>query len=306
MSNRRTVLAVVLLLFAGGISAPALIGPMLARKPVAVETFKTPAPSASAASTSSAGAVHSRFLDVPHVAPDTLAELDPAPLSPALAAPSLSTLDARTGYALSSSGGGAVNYGSDAPGGRARRGQSGSGGSYAALGTFGAATPGLLGWGLSESRGNAAGFEVSTPRGVTSRLAAAGSSSSAVTSSTGSSGGGSANGGSSSEGSASTGGSSGGDSPASDNGGAGGGAAASSTGASAGGANGGPNTAAAAGVAPPTTGRSGGVLAGLGITPNGPGGSGSMPAATPEPATLLLVGGGAALAGLLRARRQSR
>ena len=271
MLTRRTALVVGLLVLAGGLAAPALVGPMLltndrsdlqvAREPLVPAAGENAVGAAGAPSMFATGSAAS----------GKLVALPPADGTGVTATGAAFSAESAGAITQDGWSGDAVAGGSGSP---RSRGRNASGTTFPARASSGSGTPGLLGWGLSERRGSAAGFEVATATGGgNARLSAAGQGASAAANA-------SAQHGNESENSDGQ----------------------------------GPQNSVhlAAAAEEPA-----GILGHLGITPQNDGtlgtsvlpqaaggSGGSMPAATPEPATLLLVGGGAALAGLYRSRRR--
>lgn len=292
MKMSRTSLAVVLLLLAGGLSAPALVGPMLVSSPTHENVSPAEPARISLTARTTPETVASRFFRDPAIArPGAAPELGGVELGEALATPVVPQGSASSAFGAAGSAGWAASGGSV---GRSRR--SSSSRVFTSGGSIGGATPGLLGWGLRDARGSAAATAVAPGSGRT-RAAAATTTGSGGRRSTGGAAGGTVTGGGSAAG---------------DDSGAG---ATTTVAATAGATAAGATFAAGAGATATggTTVVSAGDAASPGVLGGGTGGGfgsassgGNMPAATPEPATLLLVGSGAALAGLYRSRRRAR
>lgn len=324
MLTRRYALAAGLLLLAGAMSAPALIGPLLLPDPPIelitprASRLSPPDETGAVAGTSGTRDVTRRTGIAPGTGGPGVTTPAPAPETSAFTAEDPGapggrfegTMVAGRTFPYTEAPGGAYSSGSSRS--RITPGDSSFGGGSSYTGS----TPGLLGWGLSDRGGSAAGVEMPVAAGSTSRLTnvpAGGGTTPATATGSGASPG------------VSSGGSSGSSSDDSGGSSSDSGSTSGSTGDTAGTSSGFSTGAGAPPPPPPggdsgTGGDDGGVLSGLGITPDddgsgdegsslAPDGGGSMPAPNPEPGTLLLVGGGAALAGLYRrarARRQSR
>lgn len=244
----RTYVAVALLLLAGGLSTPALVGPMLNRAPEEklVAPDQAAQPERIVAARNQANVP--RFgRDIAGRATGAVPQLDGVELGQALGTPIVPEYNNANARANRGQGGGtgwaATRRNTNNRGGNSDSGRVFSGGSV------GGATPGLMGWGLRDARRTEA-LKATTPASPRANNQ-------------------------NSQGNNSN-------SGGNDN------------------AQGGNQQAAA----PAPTGTAGAGLLGGGVGTSAT--PGSMPASTPEPATLLLVGGGTALAGLFGSRRRQR
>lgn len=293
MKMSRTSLAVVLLLLAGGLSAPALVGPMLVSSPTHENVSPAEPARISLTARTMPETVASRFFRDPAIgAPTATPELGGVELGEALATPVMPQGSASSAFGAAGSAGWAASGGSF---GRSRR--SSSSRVFTSGGSIGGATPGLLGWGLRDARGSAAATAVAPGSGRT-RAAAAATNGTNGRRSTGGAAGGTVSGGSAASGdngaeATATAVATAGAAPA---------AATFAAGAAATAAGGTTVVSAGGAASPGVLGGGTGTGGGFGSASSG----GNMPAATPEPATLLLVGSGAALAGLYRSRRRAR
>ena|SRR5690349_12815233 len=158
----RTYVAVALLLLAGGLSTPALVGPMLNRAPAP----KLEAPESSQAMARTGPLAGERAIpqfgrDIAGRALSATPQLDGAELAQALATPTVP--EAFKGFNANANGGVGGGTGWAAT----RRNSNNGGGSDSRVfggGGIGSATPGLLGWGLRDSR-RAEAVQRTTPPG---------------------------------------------------------------------------------------------------------------------------------------------